>query len=172
MTLQLPAAAHFISMHINTHMKPFSSHVYSKKKSPLTLVGSPPVIHLLQWKLNTMDPPVKFPGSRTKTQQSEPNLKHCGVDKNPRAGDERCTCVCVIKPGCFSQGTVCKQREKVVSSNSCFPKWSYPCVSQSARACGGSHSSVGWSQQHTLHSEHQTLTHYASFFFSCIYLFY
>lgn len=77
---------------------------------------------------------------------------------------EVCVCLCVIKPGCFSQGTVCKQREKVVSSNSCFPKWSYPCLSQSEPACGGSHSSVGWSQ-HTLHSEDQTLTHYASFLF-------
>lgn len=44
--------------------KPRAQSIFSrrkrKKRPPLTLVGSPPVIHLLQWKFNTMDPRVSF----------------------------------------------------------------------------------------------------------------
>lgn len=71
-------------------------------------------------------------------------------------------------PPAFLGGAVSKQREKVVSSNSCFPKWSWPCRSQSEAARGGSHSSVGWSRRRAAlpadDSLHPVLSHHHRFF--------
>lgn len=56
------------------------------KTPPLTLVGSPPVIHLLQWKFNTMDPSEvswqadkKKEEKKTAARRAGSKLKQAGV---------------------------------------------------------------------------------------------
>ena len=84
-----------------------------ERSAPLTLVGSPPLIHLLQRKFNTMDLPVKFAGRRTEkaAHRAEPEQKR-GHGKPQDAW--------TVLP--FPRDTAAKQREKVTSSNSCYTK--------------------------------------------------
>lgn len=128
-------------------------------KSPLTLVGSPPVIHLLQRKCNTMDPPVKFPGSRTKTQQNgaEAEAQWRGYQKS--CDDKRG--VCVWRAWVFFSGYRLQTTRKGCVFKQLFSKMELSVNSQSEAS-----SPLLVGANSTLHSEDQTLyTHYASVFF-------
>lgn len=89
MTPQLPAAGH------SKHERSLFCFFYARKptinntvfkaaairatspiqRAPLTLVGSPPAIHLLQWKSNTMDLQLSFLAVGQKTQRAEVGRK-------------------------------------------------------------------------------------------------
>lgn len=104
--------------------KPFSCRKHMRRRPPLTLVGSPPVIHLLQWKFNTMDPRLSFlaVGQKTKTQHAELGGSWSRrVWSSKKRGSK-----CLESPGAFLlvRAPSENNEEKVVSSNSCFPKWS------------------------------------------------
>lgn len=80
------------------------------------MVGSPPVIHLLQWKFGTMDPPGKFVGSRTENTAIRPELKPKRAGKNGAQ-------LRLDRPAwLFPFQGIPSNNDKRLSSNSCFSK--------------------------------------------------
>lgn len=103
---------------------PLSPSIRSNKgrrrgsSAPLTLVGSPPLIHLLQWKSNTMNPPLKFAGRRTGDAAGRPELEPEQASVWAAVGSLRTRGRFFLFPGI----PAAKQREEVTSSNSCCSK--------------------------------------------------
>lgn len=91
-----------------------------QRGAPLTLVGSPPRIHLLQRKFNTMDPPVKLAGRRTgkAARRAEPEQKRAAV--TAAAGSLRTRGRFFLFPGIPQQNN----DKRLRLQTAVIPKWS------------------------------------------------